>query len=695
MNFEKLGLKWIWNDGNDTDVNQYSCFRKTFNLEKTEEYFLYICADTDYVAEINGEVVGFGTFKAYPQNKFYDKIDVSKYLKVGENTIDILAYYQGVSTYSYVKGEPGLIFGIIGENTVITNDGTLYCNKTGYKNGEIMKITRQLGPSFLFDANKKDYTEFYPAHIKNYSKYLPAEVPERPVLNLDTSNYREGKRKTQGVFMYQREGRTLAEKVHNSYMAYEQTYNLLDNDKILRDNSYHIYDLGKETSGYLTFEIEATEGTEFIISWGEHLEDLRVSSFINIGGYFTCKYIAKAGINKFTAYFRRIGCRYLQVNISNMKSPCRIISIGVNEAIYPAMKAKSFEIKDRLLREIDKICIETLKQSAHEHFEDCPWREQGLYAMDARIQALCGYYVFGTEEYYRFVRASLDLIASSMRDDGFIDVCAPADASIDGKTGTAIPCFSFIWIVWVCEYVKLSGDLKSGEKYYEKIKYMLGKYIGMFEGGLYKNSRDVRYWHFYDWEDFLAGMNPAHSRKFDDFYIREFDAPSNMFLYYALKSTQELEKALGKAEKFVTDSFLQEYKENINKSFYSPENKRYYIFKNEFKKDFEAQLVQSLALICGFCPDEESLRKDLAKDKTMIPVTLSASVFKYDALLKDEKYLEEVLDEIAEIWGGMLKKGATTFFETAKGADDFNGSGSLCHGWSSVPAYIFRKYMKQ
>ncbi|MFQ7077041.1 MAG: hypothetical protein ACLRSW_03420 [Christensenellaceae bacterium] len=36
----------------------------------------------------------------------------------------------------------------------------------------------------------------------------------------------------------------------------------------------------------------------------------------------------------------------------------------------------------------------------------------------------------------------------------------------------------------------------------------------------------------------------------------------------------------------------------------------------------------------------------------------------------------------------MLKRGATTFWETIKGEADFEGAGSLCHGWSAVPVYV-------
>ena len=40
----------------------------------------------------------------------------------------------------------------------------------------------------------------------------------------------------------------------------------------------------------------------------------------------------------------------------------------------------------------------------------------------------------------------------------------------------------------------------------------------------------------------------------------------------------------------------------------------------------------------------------------------------------------------------MLFKGATSFWETQRGPWDFSDAGSLCHGWATIPIYIFHKY---
>ena len=67
------------------------------------------------------------------------------------------------------------------------------------------------------------------------------------------------------------------------------------------------------------------------------------------------------------------------------------------------------------------------------------------------------------------------------------------------------------------------------------------------------------------------------------------------------------------------------------------------------------------------------------------------NIFRFDALLQvdKEKYADFVLQEIDTIYENMLAQGATSFWETALGEADFDGAGSLCHGWSAIPVYYY------
>ena len=50
------------------------------------------------------------------------------------------------------------------------------------------------------------------------------------------------------------------------------------------------------------------------------------------------------------------------------------------------------------------------------------------------------------------------------------------------------------------------------------------------------------------------------------------------------------------------------------------------------------------------------------------------------------------LNDIDVIYKKMLDEGATTFFETELGPYDFNGAGSMCHGWSALPIYYYHLF---
>lgn len=99
-----------------------------------------------------------------------------------------------------------------------------------------------------------------------------------------------------------------------------------------------------------------------------------------------------------------------------------------------------------------------------------------------------------------------------------------------------------------------------------------------------------------------------------------------------------------------------------------------------------SRLGNAFALLVGL--GGAALAEKTAKGGGMTDITLSMLTFLYDALLaRGQKFKTFVTEDIKKRYSAMLKKGATTFWETEKGAEDFGGAGSLCHGWSALPVY--------
>lgn len=671
MNFKNLNSVWIWRD-NSTDPNQYVTFKQSFELASSKAR-LFISCDTNYAAYLNGSLVGFGQYAAYPQNKYYDVLELDGYAKAGSNVLTIDVYYQGVSTSCYKKGHPGLIYSVLTPDGHIANTNVL-CKKTpGYKEGSLPLITNQIGPSFYFDATEDD-ENWYDVCILDFSKELPPSFRKRPVKKLVAEEHTKFKPCGAGSFEIKTISQNPAERISTAYSVPFDTPALkpyLKNDvKITKDNTYLILDLGGEASGHFCLELVSPSKVRIDIAFGEHLLDGRVRAKIGDNN-FAFTYLTKQGLNKFVSYFRRIGAKYLQLNFSNVNEPVILRYAGLLLAEYPIKEAPMPNLTDTLDRKIYNASLKTLKLCMHEHYEDSPWRGQTLYSLDARNQSLFGYYVFKDSE--DFAKASIELFASYLENDGLFNMASPFSSK------TKIPSFTLMWLVWISEYVKHTKDksyLMLNEKRISKIIISFEK--RMNNQGLITLPIEEGIWNFYD---SVAGL--------DDVRDKETDALINLYFCLALKKLMEVEKHFRNKELIMKIRKLyKELKASVNKNFYDRKKKLYFTFLDD--QNHICKLSQALALLSETAKNKSDLRKKLVYDNTLTDLTLCTKQFEYEALLPEaKKYGDYILKNIRKIWGKMIFSSADTMYETPKGASDFGGAGSLCHGYSALPAYWY------
>ena len=105
-----------------------------------------------------------------------------------------------------------------------------------------------------------------------------------------------------------------------------------------------------------------------------------------------------------------------------------------------------------------------------------------------------------------------------------------------------------------------------------------------------------------------------------------------------------------------------------------------------------AELVQSLALLANVVPNEMrmTVAHGLMGESDWVKITLSQSLYKYEALIAvGGSSGASVISMVDKEWSKMLGQGATSFWEVSEGWPAFGGAGSLCHGWSAIPIYIY------
>lgn len=669
--------KWIWQN-NSNNKDEYVNFIDEFIAEKKDKITLKISCDTDYTVYINGNLLGFGQYSDYPYYKVYDEINITKFVKKGKNRIAICGYYVGESFFTYYGDNAGIIFEIEEKGNIIacSNENTkcrLACDYINYKK---IKITSQLG--FLYHYDMSNYDNWNKINY-DYSNFdnseiiynMPEKLHKRLNKKLVLESFCNGKLIKTGYFKFTK-GDTYAEKQQNAEIIYDADIKG-NNITVKQGGVYALYDLGREEVGFLNLKININKKTNISIGYGEHIADGRVRTCID-GRNFAIGYTSKIGEQKFTNTFRRFGARYLQIFAET--NNIDIQEIGLVPVMYPLIE-KQYKAKNELRQKIYDTSVRTLRLCMHEHYEDCPWREQSMYTLDGRNQMLCGYYAFKETD---MARASLKLIGMGKRNDGLLSICCPS------KSKLAIPSFSLYYIMQMYDYMKYTKDKTLAIELYDKMESILNTFNNRIENGLVPIFyNDENYWNFYEWQEGLSGNLFKKDEK-------AFDVILNSLLSIALKNMELISIELQKDEKanYYKKLYININKA-INKEFYDKETNLYITKKG--KKNY-SELGNCLVVICGAAEKTaiNNIAKKLIKqNNNMTKLTLSMMCFKYDALLiaNKEKYKDYVLEDIDKVYGYMLEQGATSFWETLKGDSDFDNAGSLCHGWSAMPVYYY------
>ena len=95
--------KWIAPD--ELSRNMHICFKKQLSVSDYEAARIRITADDFYKLYINGSYVGEGPAPSYPFRFRLNEYDISKYLHMGLNTVEVYVYYQGLENRVWVSGD--------------------------------------------------------------------------------------------------------------------------------------------------------------------------------------------------------------------------------------------------------------------------------------------------------------------------------------------------------------------------------------------------------------------------------------------------------------------------------------------------------------------------------------------------------------------------------------------------------------
>ena len=687
-------MKTIWYDKDDI-ANSYGEFVAKF-VYGDGTCYADISSDSEFELYVNGKFVANGQYPDYPFYKVYERIDITDFCVKGENILAIRAYHDGLKNSSvwYPKAA-GVAFRVFSGEEILaeSDENTLARKSLVYFSGEAEVISNQLGYSYRCDLTKEDDwitsgkgEGFTNATVKDVNYTFNPRLIKRCVLSkpLSSSVVQQG-------YFVEAGGDLPSLKAQNALLGFVRFSDMTGKSKVdfadkpvefscdKGDGIYVVYDLGGENAGYPTFSVTVDEDAEMIVAFGEHLCDGRVRAEIGFRNFaFSIK--LKKGRNDFSNYIRRLGLRYLQVYIYAHK--VIIDKFTIREYSYP-VKELPKKFNDKLVEKIYETGVRTLRLCMHQHYEDCPWREQALYAMDSRNQMLFGYGAFGE---YEYPRANLRSIALSTDEDGLFSLCSPA------KMNITIPIFSLFWILALYENAKADSDKAFLEEMIPHAERIADIFAARLTDNGVESFQGVRYWNFYEWS---AGLDGGEVFKKTESAPSKDLIPTAM-LALAAKYLSELEKILDRKEQAETYRKLSEKAIKATDSFYDEESGLYYSFIADGKKVGLHAYTLAAVLYSGAANKERAKKIAellIAKDERITPCTPAALQLYYEAIITySASGLDFVWNDIFDRYGKMIYSGATSLWETDLGEADFEEAGSLCHAWSSVPCYIYDKF---
>ncbi|MGF7047897.1 hypothetical protein J2T13_002403 [Paenibacillus sp. DS2015] len=432
-----------------------------------------------------------------------------------------------------------------------------------------------------------------------------------------------------------------------------------------------ILDFGKEYSGYLSFEVEAAEGT--ILDWYgfEYMADnYRQDTF---GLDHTLRYVCKSGRQVYETPIRR-GLRYLALNVRNAAVPVRIYGVSMSQSNYPMAEVGRFECSDPLLNDIWEISRHTTKLCMEDTFVDCPAYEQVFWVGDSRNEALVSNYLYGVQD---IVKRCLRLVPGSKDQSPLFADQVPSGWS------SVIPNWTFFWAIACYEYYEQTGDKDFATEIYSDICFTLHHYLLKLDGnGLF----NVKGWNLLDWSPIDQPNDGIVTHQ-------------NMFLVRTLRVAADMGHLVGEVEDSSRFALAADQLSSaINEHLWSEDKQAYIdcIHADSRRSDVLSMQTQVVASLTGVA---QGARRQVIDQYLLAPpahfVQIGSpfmSFFYYEALGKLGK-VGMILDDIRKNYGNMIAHGATTCWEqypmfAENRANPNMLSRSHCHAWSSAPAYF-------
>lgn len=367
---------WIWNQAGGPD-NAWVAMRKTVDIDDVPAQVLAnISADSKYWLWINGELAVFegsvcrgpSPYKkwnrvrsiweqppeAKPSNTWYEEIDITEFLKPGENTFAVLAWYWGRETHKGThidSGQGGFIFQAdLGNRWLVSDNSWKAKLHPAYKldSGDVGKNLVQYHVDF--DA-RNDLGDWTSAEFSDDDWDAAIEFGVPPIAP-----------------WYELEKSYVPRLINHGLHSYEN----------FPDTKFPIISTGEPIQCILPMNQQVTPYLEIETEAGKRIEISTDDRHNKIETYYT----SKDGRQSFEGFSWFNGHQV----IYQIPAGVKVLSLKYRWMSVGSM-AGSFQCDDPFYERIWEMGRNTLFVCARDNFMDCPDRERACWIGDVSDQA--------------------------------------------------------------------------------------------------------------------------------------------------------------------------------------------------------------------------------------------------------------------------------------------------------------------
>lgn len=434
--------------------------------------------------------------------------------------------------------------------------------------------------------------------------------------------------------------------------------------KVEKHNSGFVADFGKETFGFIRLHGLKGKG-KIALYYGESKEEALSTSHCETLDVLTIdQKKSKDSVMALSKAFRYVNYQ--------PEGDVTLDSISMLYEYAPVTERGSFKSSDPELNQIYDVAKYTFHLNTREFFIDGIKRDRWVWSGDAYQSYLMNYYSF-----FDAPTVKRTLLAQRGKD--------PVTAHIN-----TIMDYSFYWFLGIYDYYQFTGDQQFVSEVYPRMKSLMN-YIDQRrnKNGLLEWMPGD--WIFIDWADKLS---------------KEGEVSFEQLLYARSLETMALCAGLAnrQADALLYQKRAKALKEQIFQLYWNPAKQALVHSRINGKPTTNITRYANMFGIFFdyFTPQQQlAVKKNvLLNDKVNKITTPYMRFYELEALcaMGEQTY---VLKEMKNYWGGMLRLGATSFWEEYNpekaGTEHLSMYGrpfgkSLCHAWGASPIYLLGKY---